>query len=391
MPPTVALQIFAWLIALLAVGVAVAFLAGRRRMLKFRVRGGETTLPEPAPRVSILVPVKDEVQGIERCIRGLLAQDYPAFALHVIDDRSTDGTGRVLEQLTAEADPRLHGMTIKELPQGWLGKPHALHEAVRRHRDDLGEWLLLVDSDVVAQPDALRRTIADAATRGFDLVSLVTGIIAPTFLEKLVTPIVGAVWAATFRIADTNTDNRPSIAAANGQFLLIRKQSLLDIGGHAAVRDKTCEDVEIARLVKARGGRTRFFIGSDLVQTRMHHDWRQMFNGWARNFAGTARHRAWRVLVPMLVLVFFLCSVAWLPIAAMEGNGIAAIGLLAALLVLIGLAARVYRDAGRSVAGSLGLALLLPLTLVLVEILLFNALRACFGGTVRWRGASVKA
>lgn len=391
MPWSLLLQIFAWLIALLAIGTVVAFSAGRRRMLKFRHRSGQSALPDPAPRVSILVPVKDEVEGIERCVRGLLAQDYPDFDLHVIDDRSTDGTGRVLERLVAEADPRLHVMTIEQLPPGWLGKPHALHAAVQRHREKLGEWLLFVDSDVVAEPDALRRTIAEAAARGFDLVSLITGVIAPTFLEKLVTPIAGAVWAATFRIADTNTDNRPASAAANGQFLLVRKQALLDIGGHAAVRDRTCEDVEIARLIKARGGRTRFFIGSHLVRTRMHHDWPQMFNGWARNFAGTARHRAWRVIVPILLLALLLGALAGLPLALASGHFLAGAGSGLAWIVVIALATRVYADSGRSWPVSAGLALLLPITLVLVEILLFNGLRACFGGTVRWRGASVRA
>lgn len=391
MPWSLLLQILAWLIALLALGVVVAFSAGRRRMLKFRLRSDAAALPEPAPRVSILVPVKDEREGIERCIRGLLAQDYPHFDLHVVNDRSSDGTDAVLEQLAAEGDGRLHVMTIHGLPEGWLGKPHALHAAVQRHRETLGEWLLFVDSDVAAEPDALRQTIADACSRGFELVSLVTGVIAPTFLEKLLTPIAGAAWAATFRIADTNTDNRPASAAANGQFLLVRKQALLDIGGHAAVRDRTCEDVEIARLVKGRGGRTRFFIGSHLVRTRMHHDWPQMFNGWARNFAGTARHRAWRVILPIAALGLFLAAFSLLPVAVVAGNQTAAAGFGVACILLMALAARVYVDSGRSVAAAAGLALLLPVTLVLVEVLLFNALRACFGGTVRWRGATVRA
>lgn len=388
---TPALQIVAWLIALLSIGVAVAFMAGRRRMMKFRKRSDATTLPDPAPHVSILVPVKDEVHGIERCVRDLLAQDYPAFDVYVINDRSTDGTGDVLQRLLNEGHPRLHVMSITDLPDGWLGKPHALHSAVAAHREQLGQWLLLVDSDVVSERDALRRTVADAAARGFDLVSLVTGVIAPTFLEKLVTPIVAAVWAATFRIADTNVDTRRASAAANGQFMLVRKETLLEIGGHAAVRDRTCEDVEIARLIKGRGGRTRFYMGSHLVRTRMHHNWRQMFNGWARNLAGTARHRVWRVALAILVLALFAATFAWLPLAGTKGNHVALIGLGLTSLVLVALAARVYHDAGRSLTGSVGLALLLPVTLLLVEILLLNAVRACMGGSVQWRGSTVRA
>ena len=144
--------------------VAVAVRAGRARMDKLkrasrRWRDGNGPPAQDAPRVTIVVPVKDEADGIELCVRGLLAQDYPRFSLLVADDRSADGTGAILDALAAEFPGRLRVAHLTRLPAGWLGKPHALHRAVTDAGEDLGEWLWFVDSDTRCGPAALSHMI----------------------------------------------------------------------------------------------------------------------------------------------------------------------------------------------------------------------------------------
>ena len=375
--------------------VAVALRAGRFRMSKLKVasrrwrRDGGPRLDDPPP-VTILVPVKDEAAGIETCVRGLLAQDYPRFALLVADDRSADGTGEILDRLAAEFPDRLRVTHLTDLPPGWLGKPHALHEVVTAADDDLGEWLWFVDSDVRCEPAALSQTIALCRERGYDFLSLMVGLVAPTLAEKLVTPAATATWAMCFRIADTN-DARRDTAAANGQCLLLRRDLLAQIGGHAAVRDKTCEDVELARLAKSRGAAVRFLFGRHLARTRMHATPRQMFNGWARNFAGTARHRP----APLLAALAFvwLAAAAWaaLPLAVWSGSTPWIAAAAVHLAFVWGILVVAYRDAGFRPALAAALALLLPVTAVALSALLLNGVRACLGGTVRWRGDRVRA
>ncbi len=291
----------------LATTLAVLVHFGRRRMTRL-LKSAAPPLPASPPHVVMFVPVKDEAAGIEACIRRLLAQDYPAdrMRLVVVNDRSTDGTAGIVDRLAAE-DGRLSVLHLDHLPDGWLGKPHALHAAVAAQAKEVG-WYLFVDSDVIVEATALRDTVALAAARGYALVSLTTGLVAPTLLEKLVAPVAAATWMTTFRASDTNTDNRPQSALANGQFLLIRPEVLAAAGGHEAVKTQTCEDVALARRVKANGGAVRFLLGPHLTRTRMHADWPAMWNGWARNFAGTARHRVWPLLGALAVLASLLLA-----------------------------------------------------------------------------------
>ena len=375
--------------------IVVAVRAGRFRMNKLQAasrrwrRDGGPAFDDPPP-VTILVPVKDEAAGIEACVRGLLAQDYPRFALLVADDRSTDGTEAILDALADDFPGRLRVTHLGDLPPGWLGKPHALHHVVAAAGEELGEWLWFVDSDVRCEPAALSQMVALCRDRRYDFLSLMVGLVAPTFAEKLVTPAATATWAMCFRIADTNDAHRDT-AAANGQCLLIRRDLLARIGGHAGVRDKTCEDVELARLAKNGGAAVRFLFGQHLARTRMHATPRQLFNGWARNFAGTARHRP----TPLLVALGFvwLAAAAWVAVPAAAGLG-SPLWVLAAAghwALVLGLLVSAYRDAGFRPAASLGLALLFPLTAVALTALLLNGVRACLGGTVRWRGDRVRA
>ena len=375
--------------------LAVALRAGRFRMNKLKTAGrrwrrdGGPNLDDPPP-VTILVPVKDEAAGIELCVRNLLAQDYPRFALLVADDRSTDGTGAILDDLAAEFSDRLRVTHLTNLPPGWLGKPHALREVVTAAGDDLGDWLWFVDSDVRCEPAALSQMIALCRERQYDFLSLMVGLVAPSFAEKLVTPAATATWAMCFRIADTN-DARRDTAAANGQCLLLRRDLLARIGGHAAVRDKTCEDVELARLAKTCGAAVRFLLGQHLAKTRMHATPQQMFNGWARNFAGTARHRPGPLL--MALGFVWLAAAAWVALPLAVWLGSLSWSLVAAIHLAIVWAVLVvaYRDAGFRPALAAALALLFPVTAVALSALLLNGVRACLGGTVRWRGDQVRA
>jgi len=126
--------------------------------------------PDPPrwPKLSIIIPARNEAASIEAAVTSRLAQDYPDFEVCVIDDRSTDGTGAIVDRL-AEGDPRVRAVHITELPEGWLGKVHALHRGVSIAT---GEWLLLSDADVHFAPATLRRAIAHAEARGFDFVGV---------------------------------------------------------------------------------------------------------------------------------------------------------------------------------------------------------------------------
>lgn len=355
---------------------------GRQRMT--RLLRNRKPVPQPAPSVTILVPAKDEAAGIAHCIDCILEQDYPDFRIVAINDRSTDRTGAILDELCARQPGKLCVVHIapESLPDGWLGKCNALH--VGAGQAD-GDWLFFVDSDVTLQPDALSRAIALVTWRRYDALSILTKLECHTFWERLVLPLVGGAWSVMHAISLTNDDRRPGSAVANGQFLLIRRSAYATVGGHESVRAAITEDVEMMRLLKGRGFRTRLMLGSHLAATRMHSSLGQMFHGWGRILSGSSRRSPRRIIGAMLFLL--ICgfgvypALAW-GLAALRWNdpGWLIVSVLHLLLMTVYLAL-IYRWSGNRAR----YALLFPLGGgVLLGILAF-ALRTCRTGRVMWR------
>jgi glycosyltransferase involved in cell wall biosynthesis len=429
----VALGVGAWLV------FAYLLTVSRERMLK--LRQSRAVLPAQPPLISILVPAKDEGDHIRTCIERVRLQDYPAFEVIAINDRSTDETGRVLDELSsttssreapssaprpggegvaggvpsgetqspAQSDvasntplaaptlpspPRGEGhelnapralrvVHIDHLPEGWLGKCHALYNGTREAR---GEWLFFVDSDVKLQPDALSKMAALAIERNYDAMSIMTHLETQYFIERLMIPLLAGTWAALFAADQTNEDSQPDRAVANGQVFLIRASAYRAVDGHQAVKDRIVEDVELMRLLKKRGFKTRFFAGRHLASTRMHTHLRQMFQGWARIYAGTSRGSIW----PMVRAIgFFLLCVAtiipatiWAVTTHSGWWGTAAIAHYVAMTVFC---AFLWIFSGNNPA----YALLLPLSVPIELAILLFSIRRAISGKVHWRGSEV--
>jgi cellulose synthase/poly-beta-1,6-N-acetylglucosamine synthase-like glycosyltransferase len=361
----------------------VLLLLGRRRMT--RLLRTRATLPPSPSHVTVLVPAKDEAAGIRKCIERILAQDYPNFSVVAVDDRSTDGTGAILDELAREHAGRVSALHILKdgLPDGWLGKCHALHVASRAIDT---EWLFFVDSDVTLVPHALSRALALSIARKYDALSVLTRLECDGFWDRLILPLAACAWSVMHAISLTNDDTRPKSAAANGQFFLIRRSAYETVGGHETVRAQITEDVELMRHLKGRGFRTRFLLGAHLASTRMHSTLRQMFHGWARIYSGTSRRSPWRIVGAMAFLL--LCgftlypALAWGVVRSVtlrEFDWLIASG--AHLLVMSGYLALIYHWSGNRARD----ALLFPISgSILVAILAF-ALRTCRTGRVNWR------
>jgi cellulose synthase/poly-beta-1,6-N-acetylglucosamine synthase-like glycosyltransferase len=346
-------------------------------------------LPDP-PQVSIIIPAKDEGERIDSCLRSALAQDYPDFELIAIDDRSTDQTGRVMDEI-ALTNPRLRVIHIKEgsLPAGWLGKPFALHTAVAQAK---GKWFCFVDSDVVLQPDVVSGTIAVAEYKRFDLMSLLPRLESGSFLESLIVPLGGAATSAMYMLPFTNY-NESKVAFANGQYLCIRRDVYNAIGGHEAVHGTFSEDVQIARRVKGMGYRPRLSVGTDYAAVRMYSSTSAVFKGWARNFYGGSLGRPWRILAA-IVFTLLCCFSAYAaigwgiwrqihPATPIGGLGWLTTGSVHLALMMLFLSL-MYRWSGNRPA----LALLFPLGGGLLLVIFAKSLWLCATGNVEWRGTT---
>ncbi|HEX4124049.1 MAG TPA: glycosyltransferase, partial [Tepidisphaeraceae bacterium] len=280
--------------------LGVALFAGRRKMLLMH-RPGQP-IKGDLPWVSILIPAKDEEARIRGCLESALAQDYPNIQVIAIDDRSTDGTGAVMDDLAREHSS-LEIIHVTEPPEpSWTGKNNALYTGTQHAS---GQWLLYVDSDVVLEPDALRVAMGVVLRKKFDLLSLLPRLECHSFWESILVPLAGSAASTMYLIALTNKSDGPKTTAfANGQFLLISRPAYDAIGGHEAVRDRYCEDVEIARLLRVGGFRPRVAWGNDFAAVRMYSSLGAIIRGWSRIYYAARVGSPWRPLAGMAFLVF---------------------------------------------------------------------------------------
>lgn len=228
-------------------------------------------------RVSVIIPARNEEANIARAVRSVASQEGIREIL-VVDDQSSDRTQEILEGLRGEI-PALRVIRLDALPKGWTGKAHALATGARAAS---GAWLLFTDADTEHRPGSLEALLARAESERADLLSVTPGQQVITWWEKAVIPLVYVHLAGLYRFEEVS-DPRSPAAAANGQYLLIRREAYERAGGHEAVRAEILEDVELARRVKAAGGRLLFLPGAARVETRMYGAFGEMWEGWTKN------------------------------------------------------------------------------------------------------------
>ncbi|HET9409806.1 MAG TPA: glycosyltransferase [Candidatus Sulfotelmatobacter sp.] len=228
------------------------------------------------PTVSVIVPARNEQACLATCLESLAAQEGLSFEIIVVDDHSTDRTREIASSFSGvqviEADP---------LRAGWTGKNNALATGVRQSK---GEWLLFTDADTMHLRRSLPRALREAQENMADLLSYSPEQIVNGFCERAVMPVIFAELAYAYSPTEVS-DPKTAKAAANGQYILIKREAYDAVGGHAAIAGELLEDVALARAVKQSGRRIRFRYGGDAVRTRMYHSFQQLREGWTKNLA----------------------------------------------------------------------------------------------------------
>ncbi|MDX2036703.1 MAG: glycosyltransferase family 2 protein [Isosphaeraceae bacterium] len=340
------------------------------------------------PLVTVVIPAKDEEASLRGCVESVLAQTYRNMEVLIVDDRSTDRTPEIARGLAA-ADSRVEVISIDSLPPGWTGKTHGLHVASHRAR---GEWYWFVDADTRHDPASLSVVMEYARSKNARLASLLPEMRCETFWERVVQPLAGIVLMQSFPLFRVNNDRDPT-AFANGQYILIEREAYRSAGGHAEVRDRFVEDIHLARRVKRLGMPIRTAVARDLGSTRMYTSLSGLTRGWARILYDALDRNPIRLALKALdPLIFsqtahivFVASGLGLLLGE-RGTFVTAMFVaaifhhLAALLVLDLL----YRESVRDRSSVLwyGLAGLV------IDAILFRAIRMCLTGRVDWRGTT---
>jgi glycosyltransferase involved in cell wall biosynthesis len=226
--------------------------------------------------VSIIVPARNEEVCLGDCLRSIVSQTGVAFEIIVVDDQSTDRTRSIAESFAG-----VRVISPGPLPANWTGKNNAVAAGARAAR---GQWLLFTDADTVHLPGSLAHALKEAQEHRADLLSYSPEQIAVTFWELATMPVVFAELARQYP-PEKVTDPESPIAAANGQYILVRREAYEAVGGHTAVADSLLEDVALARVFKSSGRRIRFRYAAEAVRTRMYRSFRQLREGWTKNLA----------------------------------------------------------------------------------------------------------
>jgi len=330
-----ALPILAWLIA---IAWLFKLLEAARGLAKVpNLLADEYDLsPADNPAVTVIVPACNEADSVAACLESLVAQDYPNLRIVVVDDRSTDQTGAIVDELACAHVKRLEALHVKILPPNWLGKTHAMAVAAGHAiATSKPEYLLFTDADIVFRCDAIRRSLAQAVATNADHFVLLPTAVAKSWGEATILAYlqVMSLWAVRpWRVSDPKA-TRDAIGV--GAFNLIRTSAYLQLGGFEATPMEILEDLSLGRRVKRAGLRQQVASAPGLVRFHWASGISGLLNGMTKNLFAVFRFHSGPLLAAAVAIaVFCVAPVAFLALAAARFPALAALGSVVGLYVL---------------------------------------------------------
>ena len=320
--------------------------------------------------VSILIPVRNEEANIADLVLSLQAQQFLVKPeIIFINDSSTDETAEKLQE-AKDGGAQIKVINAPELPDGWLGKPWALQQGYLQSK---GEIVVTLDADVRLTSTAVTQAIAMLGDRSF--ISPYPRQIAKTFSERLIQPLLQWSWMSTVPLRVAEKSTRTSLAVANGQFFLVRKSSLDQIGGFTAIAAEVLDDMELARTLIKSGAFGGVADGSSLAQTRMYKNFSEIKAGY-----GKSLWKAFGSKAGSAGAIAFLFATGIAPVIAwFSGNPL---GFFAYEFIVITRMLSAARSKGRILD-----SILHPISSAILIYLIIYSWRA--RGVVAWKGRTL--
>lgn len=239
-----------------------------------------TATPELLGAVSVVVPTLNEAKRIGPCLAGLTRQGYEVREITIVDSHSQDGTPDLVKA-SQQKDPRFRLINDDPLPDGWVGRPWALHTGFL-HSSQKSEWVLGIDADTQPSPGLVASLVKAAQAEGYDLVSLSPRFVLEYPGEWWLQPAL--LMTLLYRFDPAGTANQsPERVMANGQCFLCRRSVLENVGGYTSARSSFCDDVTLARYVASQGYRVGFLDGAKVLKVRMYEGAAQTWKEWGRS------------------------------------------------------------------------------------------------------------
>jgi cellulose synthase/poly-beta-1,6-N-acetylglucosamine synthase-like glycosyltransferase len=382
----VTLLVLAAITAFLLTGLFIDFARGHGR-----VRVLKDARPAPAgPPVSIIAAARNEARGIEAAVTSLLRLDYPALEVVIVNDRSTDDTGAILERLSRDVAAVVGGVAgpsdregrraltivnIAQLPDGWLGKNYALDLGAATAA---GELLLFTDADIVFEPSALRRAVTLMEEQKVDHLAVIPDIVVPGLALNAFVAAFGvffSMYARPWKVHDPRSRAHIGVGAFN----LIRAEAYRAIGGHRPIAMRPDDDMKLGKLVKKHGFRQDVAVGRDMIAVEWYASVGELIDGLMKNAFAGVDYSLSKVAASSVAV--FLMHI-W-PFMALFLTSGAVRALNAASVLLIVLIFWIVN--GTRVAYALAFP---AAALLFIYIMWRSALIAVLSGTITWRGTA---
>jgi chlorobactene glucosyltransferase len=359
-------------------GVLLLIALGNLRT--WRRLGTYGRLVQPAPRVSVLLPAREEAANVGPCVRSLLAQDYPDYEVLVLDDNSGDGTLQVLTSL-AQEDERVQVLRGEPLPAGWLGKNWACHQLAQAAD---GELLLFVDADTRHESQAVTHAVAALQAEGADLISVFPRQEVVSWAERLVVPIMQWSLSSFLPLGLAYRLRRPQLSFASGQFMLFRRSAYELVSGHSGVRQSAVEDVALTRALGVRGMVWRLLDGYPLVYCRMYRNFRQVWDGYSKNLFALFGYNG-----PLFLFIWlYLLMLFWEPLIILAlgfAGAVSSESLIPAAWAVV-LSLLLWGFTHWRFGFPLYLTFLYPLTMLLTVVIALRSMVFTLAGRATWKG-----
>lgn len=358
---------------LVAVLLLVWRLAVNRRQLQMLSECPAITGDE-LPSLSIVVAARNEARDIEAALDSWFQLDYPSLELIVVNDRSTDETGQILDRL-AQQQAMLQVVHLEELPAGWLGKNHALQLGAQRSQ---AEYLLFTDADVIIQPMVLRRAIGYVQQRQLDHLTMTPEVSMPSRLLEAFVTLFGTLFSLYFRVwkvADPNSDAHVGIGAFN----LVRSEAYRQCGMHQAIAMRPDDDVKLGKIIKQHGFSQELVVGSDQILVPWYASLKELMVGLEKNVLAGLDYRLSFVFIGSFLILAGLFS-PW--VAVFLTSGLTR-GIYVAILLLL---VMTFLRAAAEIGVRYSSVFWYPLVLLLFNYILWRATILTYvRGGIRWR------
>ena len=275
---------------------------GMRNVADITVPEWDRSPASPQPRVSIIVPARNEEAHIAETLTRLLALEYSNYEVIAINDRSTDATGARMDEVAArpEAQGKLKVIHVTELPPGWMGKTHAMWTATERAS---GDWILFTDADVLFKPDTLRRAIAYAAAEKADHLVLLPRMIMKLPGEEMMLAFFQTLFVFGHRLWKVS-DPKAGDHIGVGAFNLVRRSTYDAVGTYKALRMEVIDDMKLGKVIKNAGFAPRVVFGEDLVSLRWAEGAFGIVNNLTKNFFALLQFQWWRTVGSVIGIGF---------------------------------------------------------------------------------------